>query len=315
MNSIERSIRQTYIALRWAILIVVALLLVSVIATGAITGAWQTSISGYYYTAARPVFVAALCAIGACLVLYHADDPENLLLDIAGFLAFIVAFVPTAIVFDSPPPGTINVPTATEVADVVKVSVASLLVAGLAAVSIAWTLWRREFDVGPGERKPTHTGQALTTCLAALVLGLITFLFASTLIENHAHWFAAVSMFVLLFFVVLANARRVDPTDPPSGFWNSVRWSVRTLLTRNGQRGTPFRLYVNVARSMPASVAVLGLLGWAGFAHWIFWVEAILVLLFGIFWQRQTAEFLDLSAEGPLQLQSPPSRAAARRTG
>ena len=304
MNSIERSIRQTYVALRWAILVVVALLLVVVLYTGWSTGAWQTSISGYYYTAARPVFVASLCAIGACLVVYHADNPENLLLDFAGFLAFVVAFVPTTIDLREPPPGTLNVPTATDVVSTVQASVLALLIAGLIAVILGWALWRREFYVGPDESSPTHTRQALMVCLVALSLGLAIYFFASTLIENHAHWVAAVSMFVLLFVVVLVNTRRIDCGGLSSGFWSFVWWSVRTLFTRNRQQGAPFGLYVTVARLMPASAIVLGLFGLAGFGHWIFWAEAVLILLFGIFWQRQTAEFLNRSSRGPLQLQS-----------
>ena len=304
MNSIERSIKQTYVALRWAILVVVALLLLAVVYTGYSTGAWQTSISAYYYTAARPVFVASLCAIGACLVLYHADNPENLLLDFAGFLAFVVAFVPTTIDFRKPPPGTLNVPTAEDVTSTVQASVLALLFAGLIAVIVGWTLWRREVDVGPDESTPTHTRKALAACLVALSLGLAIYFFASTLIENHAHWVAAVSMFVLLFFDVLVNARQVDRRNLSAGLWNFVLWSMRTLLTRNGQQGAPFRLYVTVARLMPASAVVFGLLGLAGFGHWLFWVEGVLILLFGIFWQRQTAEFLNRSTQGPLRLQA-----------
>jgi hypothetical protein len=304
VTTIERSIKQTYVALRWAILVFVGLLLLAVLYTGWSTGAWQTSISGYYYTAARPVFVASLCAIGACLVLYHADNPENLLLDFAGFLAFVVAFVPTAIDFREPPPGTLNVPTATDVASTVQASVLALLVAGVIAVFVGWTLWRREFDVGPDESIPTHTKEALAVCLVALSFGLAIYFFASTLIENHAHWVAAVSMFVLLFFVVLVNTRQVDRRNGSTGFWSFVRWSVRTLFTRNGQQGASFRLYVTAARLMPASAVVLGLLGLAGFGHWIFWAEAVMILLFGIFWQRQTAEFLNRSSQGPLQLQA-----------
>lgn len=304
MNSIERSIKQTYVALRWAILVVVALLLLAVVYTGSSTGAWQTSISAYYYTAARPVFVASLCAIGACLVLYHADNPENLLLDFAGFLAFVVAFVPTTIDFRRPPPGTLNVPTARDVTSTVQASVLALLFAGLIAVIVGWTLWRREVDVGPDESTPTHTRAALAACLVALSLGLAIYFFASTLIENHAHWVAAVSMFVLLFFDVLVNARQVDRRNLSAGLWNFVLWSMRTLFTRNGQQGAPFRLYVTVARLMPASAVVFGLLGLAGFGHWIFWVEGVLILLFGIFWQRQTAEFLNRSTQRPLRLQA-----------
>jgi hypothetical protein len=304
VNSIERSIRQTYVALRWAVLVVVVLLLAAVLVTAWLTGVWQTSISAYYYTAAGPVFVAALCATGACLILYHADNPENLLLDFAGFFAFVVAFVPTTIDFDEPPPGTLSVPTPDDVAAMVQSSVLALLTAGLLAVLVGWALWRQEAASGHEEPKPSHTREAVAACLVALGIGLGIFFFATTLIENHAHWVAAVSLFVLLFLVVLTNARRVDRTDPPAGFWKFVWWTLRTLVTQDRQQGDTFRYYVTIARLMAASAIGLGLSGWAGFDHWIFWAEAVQILLFSLFWQRQTAEFLSRSSRGPLQLQA-----------
>ena len=71
-----------------------ASLIVVAMTTG---GCWQTSISAYYYTAAHSVFVASLCAIGILLITYRGStDTEDILLDLAGVLAFVVAMVPTA---------------------------------------------------------------------------------------------------------------------------------------------------------------------------------------------------------------------------
>ena len=58
---------------------------------------WQTSISAYYFTSAHSVFVAALCVIGAMLIVYQgSNDTEDVLLNLAGILAFIVGMVPTS---------------------------------------------------------------------------------------------------------------------------------------------------------------------------------------------------------------------------
>ena len=58
-------------------------------------GCWRTSISSYYWTPVRGVFVGALVAIGTCLIVLKGNTPvEDVLLNVAGALAPIVAFVP-----------------------------------------------------------------------------------------------------------------------------------------------------------------------------------------------------------------------------
>ena len=57
---------------------------------------WLGSISAYYYTPARTVFVGSLCALGASLIAYKGHSPEeDVLLNFSGFMAFVVAMVPT----------------------------------------------------------------------------------------------------------------------------------------------------------------------------------------------------------------------------
>jgi len=54
------------------------------------------SMSGYYYTDMRNVFVGALCALGVFLVAYAGyDDVDRWITNIAGFGAIGVAFCPT----------------------------------------------------------------------------------------------------------------------------------------------------------------------------------------------------------------------------
>ncbi len=287
----EYSFRQTYVALRWALIVVVGMLLIAIIYAGCVTGYWQTSISAYYYTAVRPTFVAALCAIGACVIVYHASNPENVILDVAGFLAFVVAFVPTTIDPSRPAPGMVNVPTAVEVTAIVRTNLFALLVAGILATAIGWALWRRTPQATYiGGRLP-HTNLALFWFLFALVVGVALWIFASTLVDKHAHYVAAVAMFCCLFFVVVANAREADAMTPPRSY-------LAVIFKRIEQVGGPYRTYVMIARLMLAAALVLGLLGWAGFKHWIFWVELVLISLFAGFWQRQTRELLEAPQAG-----------------
>ena len=71
MDDTHRSaVLNTYRYLRLAMIAVVVMLFVAVGAQRAAATCWQTSISAYYFTAAHSVFVAALCAIGACLIVY-----------------------------------------------------------------------------------------------------------------------------------------------------------------------------------------------------------------------------------------------------
>lgn len=52
------------------------------------------SISGYYYTAMRDVFVGGLCAIGVFLISYRYRKLDDVLSSIAGVLAIALALLP-----------------------------------------------------------------------------------------------------------------------------------------------------------------------------------------------------------------------------
>ena len=58
---------------------------------------WLGSISAYYYTPVRSVFVGTLSAMGVCLIAIKGRDRprEDLMLNLAGMCAPVVALVPT----------------------------------------------------------------------------------------------------------------------------------------------------------------------------------------------------------------------------
>ena len=128
----------TYRGLRVGMVVLVLLLFGSVVFEILRTGVagqlcLQPSISAYYYTPARPVFVAALSAVGAGLIIYRGTTAaENVLLDFAGFFAFVVAFVPTKI--GRNPCGTSNLPTDADITAAEANNVLVLLVIGVVAV-------------------------------------------------------------------------------------------------------------------------------------------------------------------------------------
>ncbi|WFB64554.1 hypothetical protein PZ892_04945 [Sphingobacterium sp. WM] len=67
----------------------------------------QPSISHYYYTNLREIFTGTLCAVGLFLICYKGNGNksilknDNLLTNIAGMMAFGVAFIPTDPISDS----------------------------------------------------------------------------------------------------------------------------------------------------------------------------------------------------------------------
>ena len=85
----------TYRYVRVGLVAMVVFLLVSLGLTWAHT-CLQDSISAFFYTRTHAVFVAALCAMGSCLIVYQGSRlGEDALLNFAGFLSFVVALIPT----------------------------------------------------------------------------------------------------------------------------------------------------------------------------------------------------------------------------
>jgi hypothetical protein len=55
------------------------------------------SLSGYYHTEMRDVFVGSLCAVGVFLIAYRYRRPDDTLGTVAGILAIAVALFPTTV--------------------------------------------------------------------------------------------------------------------------------------------------------------------------------------------------------------------------
>ena len=94
----ERSFAMSYLGLRRAIGFI-GIFLPLVLALGKIlieSPGLQGSISAYYYTVMRNVFVGSLCAIGVFLVSYRYQKHDIIAAVLAGIFAFGVALFPTA---------------------------------------------------------------------------------------------------------------------------------------------------------------------------------------------------------------------------
>ncbi len=280
LDRLEVASRKTYRYLRVAVVAMAVLLGVSVgieIVFGP-RGGILDSISAYYYTPVRGVFVGALLAVGLGLVAIKGrEGPEDMMLNLAGMLAPLVALVPTPI---SVPVagfevGQRTVPTA--LVPAVENNVAALLVLGVVGLAFAAA------TVQDGPYRSAHfrgiagAGVLLAGLAAWFGLGRESFL-------EYGHYSAAVPMFGLIVGVAVVNAR------------NAREGAVVSRLAAATYR----RAYAAIATLMGVTIVVAGIFfvldstGHRPFSSWLFWVEVILLALFAVFWVFQTAENWDV---------------------
>ena len=235
-------------------------------------GCWRTSISSYYWTPVRGVFVGALVAIGTCLIVLKGNTPvEDVLLNVAGALAPIVAFVP---ILD--PKECQSTPWAASADGRANIfnNVGAFLLAGLVAVAVAWWVARRE---GRGRLSRADLIGLLVT-IALVLAGLALFLWAREFFDRWAHYLAAIPLFLVLVAVMVVNAVSYARTEAAQ----KGREMGRAELANR---------YLAIAALTVALVVTLGLVTWLGhWRHGTFWLEVVVIAAFAVFWAVQTAE-------------------------
>lgn len=231
------------------------------------------SISAYYYTPAQAVFVSALVAIGMCMIAIKAPNEwEDVLLNIAGMLAPVVAFVPT------PQPGNCSSVVLTPQDAVPKIinNVWALFVTGVLAVVVIIVLAVRRRTARTGWKLQYTVG--LVAAGLTLVGGILWLQLDQHGFVDNAHYTAAIVLFVCFIVVTALNAWAFGQS------YASDLPAARKYANR----------YSAIAISMLASGLVLGLITWLG--HWSYGVlaiEAVLIALFAAFWLTQTIELWD----------------------
>jgi hypothetical protein len=219
----------------------------------------QTSISAYYYTPVHGFFVGALVAIGTCLVCLKGNtEIEDVLLNLAGMLAPVVALVPT------PHPGSCaSVLGTTQDRDynVGNNMFALLTVGAMGLVLLAWLTRKRR----PAKGALIGYAAAVVVWLAAMLV----FWLARDFFVRSAHYAAAISMFACILVVVINNA--IDYKTKAGATSNKNRYSV-------------------IAVAMVVAVVACLITLAAGWAYWIIALEFSLIALFAIFWTTQTKE-------------------------
>ena len=265
----------TYRYLRIAMPLLLLMLMTSVVIQiyASNPDCWQLSVSAYYYTAARAVFVGSLIAIGVCLIVYRGNtDAEDVALNISGFLAIVVALVPTVV---DETCAASNVPSPAELTHAVRNNVTALLVTGVVVMALLW--WFRA-KVDPSSRVGTLALWPLLVSTVGLVAFAVVFAVWPSWVQAHGHSIAAIALFVGIVVVVLINA---------------------VGLARTSEDNPPTKAYANryllIAVAMLVSfVAIIGThLVWSGFTLWFFWLEAVLLVEFAVFWVVQTVELWD----------------------
>lgn len=276
---------RTYRYLRIALVSLVLWLAAAVVVEWRNTGyaCWQTSLSAYYYTPAQGVFVASLVAIGVCLVVVTGNSrSEDVLLNLAGMCALVVALVPTPFRADC---YSVEENLGERASNVANNVTALLVVGGVTlVVGVVVTVLGSRAEPGLAASAVPYAGTLpswATAASAALLLGGTTavFLLDRARFLGVAHYAAAVAMLVLVAVVVVSNAvgyGRLHVAVPGA---RTPAWANRYLV---------------VALAMGASVVAILVWWWvAGLSHVVLWLEATLTVLFGVFWVLQTVELWD----------------------
>lgn len=279
----------TYRYVRVGLVALVVFLLVSLVLT------WehscpQGSISAYFYTRTHAVFIAALCAVGICLIAYKGTRlGEDALLNFAGFLAFVVALAPTG----SEGVCEAWLPTVEHPLDAIPNNIFALVVGATVGTGLYLGLqkWR------PPQSAPTATTPDLSgvrgiwkvvaNVLLTIETGLPKVLFAAVVggglllfwppAREYAHITAAVAMFLAIILVAVYHA----------------------CYAKAAERPHRAQFYATVATLM--LLAVLLAIGFwcVGFPYVVVGVEIALIALFALFWGVQTWDVWELHDRYP----------------
>jgi hypothetical protein len=242
---------------------------------------WLGSISAYYYTPVRSVFVGTLCAMGVCLIAIKGRDRprEDLMLNLAGMCAPVVALVPTPLEDAACGSATRCVPE--EFVPGVVNNVEALLVVGVVAVLFAARTVRRD----------THERGdlvAIGVSAAGLVGFALWFFIGRDSFLDFAHYGTAVPMFGLIVAVALVNAAKVDEFVAEGG--TLTMGHAETY--KKAYRAIAYFMGVVIGGALVLFV-VKALTGSQPFAHWVFVVEALLLAAFTAFWILQTLQYAE----------------------
>lgn len=257
--------KRTYNYLRLAMIAVLILLGVAVLRehAKAPSGCWQGSISAYYYTPVHAVFIGCLVTVGVCMIVLKGKTTfKDVLLNIGGLLAPVVAFVPT------PHAGTcwseevISRQAAADIGNnmfayfvVGGLALLASLVIGLTSKNEAKWIWKQYLG--------------LVVSVALWLAGIIWFAASRETFDRRAHYLAAALLFVVMIVIVSLSTM-----------------GQRHLPARAPERKVFTGAYGVIAAAMFVSLAI-GLIAWG---KALLGVETALLALFLLYWILRTVE-------------------------
>jgi len=262
----------TYRYLRGGMAVMIVVLGAAVIGERLTAGCWQTSISAYYFATAHSIFIAVLWALGVQFIVYKgSSDTEDVLLTLAGILAFIVAMVPTTrpVLLC----GRDDLPADFHVKHAITNNVCAVVIALVIARVVSWWLYRRTNTTVPKSALGTVSMYLLRAIVA---LGFAAFIFVPDRFDSDAHGIAAVIMFLAIITTVVTTA---------------------FLVSRQDDAKSPHRylycvLYEAIAAAMIVTLTTVVVLHLVldSWGYWVIVVETALILEFTFYWVIQTVE-------------------------
>ena len=287
---------RTYAAIRMSMVAVIVGLGLSVaLEIRRVDGCVQRSLSAYYYTPVRPVFVGTLIALGVAMIALWGKTPaEDAFLNLAGILAAVVAFVPT---LDANSCGLPSGMRATALAQVPGRSLDDALIdanapavhnnflvlVAVIVIALAGTAVAAVARVGRGTTPsgPRRLGYAVTWLGAAVAVVVLLVVYRgaddnASFFNHGLHSWSAVALFAFVVLAVGAAAvkKRADsgaPTGCEATYWLLAATMVGSALV------------------IGLTGAAAGADGWYG-RHSTFLIEAVLIVLLAVFWIVQTID-------------------------
>jgi hypothetical protein len=281
----------TYRYLRLGLVAAVVWLLISVVETAISTQCVQTSLSAFYYTTSHAVFVASLSVVGILLIVYRGTIlAEEVILDVCGVLAIIVALVPLtpspADVRNTAQACGLSLPTDADGTVGSVNNVSSLLVTGVVIVVLYRVVSRKSSPVHTSHaahqttglaarlaKSLLGTGQVVVSAVAVLYLvaGVVWFVTAPDQFKANGHRLAALGLFAGIVLVSIFYASYAALEGKPEA---KIYSATAILLTV----------------TLIVLAALILRIGGIQPGHAVLWFETALIVEFAAFWLVQTRD-------------------------
>ena len=261
-----------YRDVRVGMVIVTLMVFVAIVMEQLSATCWQFALSAYYYTSAHSILIAALLALGALFIMYKgSNDTENVLLNLAGVSALMIAMVPQGPPTPKERCGQHDLPAQFVPATQPNVwtVVVALLVGWLVMAVLHWRKHSRH-------RRSPLGAVALLFFWVIMALGFIALVFFPNRFYAHIHGISGVLMLLSFIITVFCAALVVGQEDTEkSPHKDRYMWFYRIIA-------------VVMVVTLFAVVAVH--LKHPRWEPWVIWLESAVILEFALYWAIQTWE-------------------------